>query len=438
MIIKHSISVYIREDKRSGICRRRVLFSITYAGNQCLFQPGLAVGEDVSWDKAHSVFVNCPEGNELYSLWSSTINEAFKRFEVENHVPTTNEFKEIVTALIKGHSNTRKKKESFSDIFDRFYGVSSESASWSMSTSTKFRTLKKDLLVFAPRVSVETMDEAFLTRFVAFLRNDKVRRKPRTSKPVKGPDLRGKEETHGVSNETVAKEIKMLKQFLRWAEKNEYPVNPAYKSFRPVFKTTKNEVVYLKKEELQRIKELDIPKNLSHLETTRDALLFCCFSSLRYSDLQNLRRSDVKDGHMEVTIVKTTDSIRIDLNDVTRGIIEKYRDYPTEGDRVMPVCTNQVMNRFLKELCRMAGINERIRRTEYRGNQRVDTTKEKWELVGTHTGRRTFIVQALSMGIPPNVVMKWTGHSDYAAMKPYIDIVDSIKAREMTKFDSLL
>jgi hypothetical protein len=55
----------------------------------------------------------------------------------------------------------------------------------------------------------------------------------------------------------------------------------------------------------------------------------------------------------------------------------------------------------------------------------------------THTGRRTFIVNALSLGIPPNIVMKWTGHSDYKAMKPYIDVVDEIKAESMKKFDSL-
>ena len=75
---------------------------------------------------------------------------------------------------------------------------------------------------------------------------------------------------------------------------------------------------------------------------------------------------------------------------------------------MLPVIKNQPMNRDLKELCK---------------------------LVGTHTGRRTFIVNALSRGIAPNVVMKWTGHSDYKAMKPYIDIVDSIRAKEMTKMD---
>ena len=68
---------------------------------------------------------------------------------------------------------------------------------------------------------------------------------------------------------------------------------------------------------------------------------------------------------------------------------------------------------------------------------RLTSLQPKWELAGTHTGRRTFIVNALSLGITPNIVMKWTGHSDYKAMKPYIDIVDSIKASEMSKMNFL-
>ena len=59
-------------------------------------------------------------------------------------------------------------------------------------------------------------------------------------------------------------------------------------------------------------------------------------------------------------------------------------------------------------------------------------------MVGTHAGCRTFICFALSSGIPPQVVMKWTGHSDYSSMKPYIDIVDDIKATSMRKLNGLL
>jgi hypothetical protein len=49
--------------------------------------------------------------------------------------------------------------------------------------------------------------------------------------------------------------------------------------------------------------------------------------------------------------------------------------------------------------------------------------------------RRSFICFALSSGIPPQVVMKWTGHSDYQAMKPYIDIAEKTKANAMKLFE---
>lgn len=117
------------------------------------------------------------------------------------------------------------------------------------------------------------------------------------------------------------------------------------------------------------------------------------------------------------------------------GTVPKKPEPDKRSNLVFPYYTNQAMNRDLKKLCKLSGINEEIRITSYKGNERIDEIKEKWELVGTHTGRRTFIVNALSRGIAPNVVMKWTGHSDYKAMKPYIDIVDSIKASEMSKMN---
>lgn len=143
-----------------------------------------------------------------------------------------------------------------------------------------------------------------------------------------------------------------------------------------------------------------------------------------------------KDDHIEVTTVKTADSLSIEINDIMGRILEKYRAIPDKKNNlVFPYYTNQAMNRDLKKLCKLAGINEEIRITSYKGNERIDEVKEKWELVGTHTGRKTFIVNALSRGIAPSIVMKWTGHNDYKSMKPYIDIVDSIKASEMSKMN---
>ena len=83
------------------------------------------------------------------------------------------------------------------------------------------------------------------------------------------------------------------------------------------------------------------------------------------------------------------------------------------------------MNDYLKELGELAEINDPVRETYYKGNERIDTVTPKYALLGTHAGRRTFICNALALGIPAQVVMKWTGHSDYnlyensSFLKPY-------------------
>ena len=134
---------------------------------------------------------------------------------------------------------------------------------------------------------------------------------------------------------------------------------------------------------------------------------------------------------------ETADSLIIELNNHSKAILDKYKEVHFEYDKVLPVITNQKMNDYLKELAELAEINEPIREVYYKGNKRIDEVTPKYALLGTHAGRRTFICNALSLGIPAQVVMKWTGHSDYKAMKPYIDIADEIKANAMDKFNQL-
>ena len=115
--------------------------------------------------------------------------------------------------------------------------------------------------------------------------------------------------------------------------------------------------------------------------------------------------------------------------------------YVRFGGRLVETYHRKVEKRcwpsLLKELGELAEINDPVRETYYKGNERIDTVTPKYALLGTHAGRRTFICNALALGIPAQVVMKWTGHSDYKAMKPYIDVADDIKANAMNKFNQL-
>lgn len=236
-------------------------------------------------------------------------------------------------------------------------------------------------------------------------------------------------------NSTIGKQMGYLKWFLKWAAAKGYHANLECNTFKPKLKTTQSKVIFLTDEEVKKIMECEIPETKKYLERVRDVLIFCCYTGLRYSDVENLRRSDIKENHIEITTVKTADSLVIELNKHSKAILDKYKDVAFEGNKALPVISNQKMNKNIKELGRLAGIDTPVRITQYRGNERIDHVYPKYELLCTHTGRKTFICKALSLGIAPNVVMKWTGHSDYKAMKPYIDIADSVRANAMSLFD---
>ena len=82
------------------------------------------------------------------------------------------------------------------------------------------------------------------------------------------------------------------------------------------------------------------------------------------------------------------------------------------------------MNRYLKEIGRLAGLDEQVKKVWFVGSVRHENNQPKWQLLTTHVARRTFVVNALYLGISPSVIMQWTGHSKYETMKPYIAIVD--------------
>lgn len=453
MIIKHQTAFKLRPYGKTKTTYQ-IQLHVTFNGQRVVFSTGCQIVAQDAWDTTNqSVFFNYKgqKGETGLSINNTLrncrdqIETTFKYFEVNEINPTkkqlTDKYQEKLKGIIpqKPKEEPQKKTSStmkFFDALSEFVSECGEKNTWTEATYEKISALEHDLRTFKKDLKFADLSESGLTSFIKYLRDDKKLHTPRKKKGNR--EDYDHDDVTGLKNSTIEKKLDCLKWFLKWSTNKGYNTNIAYKTFHPTLKTTQKKVIYLTKTELKLIKDLKIPTEAAHLEQTRDVLLFCCFSGLRHSDVYNLRRNDIKGSHIEITTMKTADSISIELNSITSEILEKYKDFTFKGDKALPVISNQPMNRDLKELCRLAGINEKIRITTYKGNQRIDETKEKWELIGTHTGRRTFIVNCLSLGIAPNVVMKWTGHSDYKSMKPYIDIVDTIKASEMTKLNSIL
>ena len=429
MNIKRNIIFSLESRKKNGVpivdnvpIRMRVIF----AGKRIELTTGYRI-DVAKWDSAKERVKNgttnkldqsASEINSDLLRYYTEMQEVFKEFEVQNTIPTPEQ--------VKGAFNTRlnpiKEVEIKPDItvvdfkmaFNEFVKECGKQNNWTNSTYEKFSAVKNHLKSFKSDLTFEYFDENGLNNYVDFLRTSK--------------DMR---------NSTISKQLGFLKWFLRWSLKKGYHNNSAYDGFKPKLKTTQKKVIFLSWDELNQLRNYEIPEQKQYLERVRDVFLFCCFTGLRYSDVYNLRRSDIKANHIEVTTVKTADSLIIDLNNHSKSILKKYKNIKFEDNKGLPVISNQRMNDYLKELAELAEINEPIRETYYKGNERIDEVTPKYALLGTHAGRRTFICNALSLGIPANVVMKWTGHSDYKAMKPYIDIADDIKANAMSKFNQL-
>ena len=430
MNIKRNIIFTLESRKKNGVLITEnvpIRMRVNFASKRIEFTTGYRIDAS-KWDAdkqrvkngcSNKLKQSASEINASLLEYYTEIQSIFKRFEVEDVMPTPEQIKKAFNALHKPVSEEPKpKKEAlpcdFFQVFDDFVEDCGRQNNWTDSTFEKFAAVKNHLTNFREGLTFEFFDERGLNDYISYLRDVKEMR-----------------------NTTIGKQLSFLKWFLRWAFKKGVHQNNAYDSYKPKLKSTQKKIIFLTWDELNRLREFKIPSNKQALERVRDVFLFQCFTGLRYSDVFNLRRSDIKGDHIEVTTVKTSDSLIIELNNHSKAILDKYKDVPFENDKVLPVITNQKMNDYLKELAELAGIDEPVRQTYYRGNERIDEVTPKYALLGTHAGRRTFICNALALGIPPQVVMKWTGHSDYKAMKPYIDIADDIKANAMSKFNQL-
>lgn len=404
-----------RKDKGELIIENvPIRMRVTFAKHRIDFSTGYRI-DVCKWDKTKQrVKNNCTNKlkqsasdiNSNLDKYSNLVQAIFKEYEVRGIIPTPKQIKKNFEERINNVS-INSSCEKLANVFDDYIKECSNQNNWAENTRKKLVTIKNHLNEFDSQLTFDSITLDVLNDFVEYMQNNNLR------------------------NNTIKKQISRLKTFLRWGIEKKYTNNNIFESFNPKIKTTSKKVIFLSWEELTQLRDYKIPESKNYLERVRDVFLFQCYSGLRYSDVYNLKRSDIKKNYIEITTIKTIDSLTIDFNKYSQEILDKYKEYHFENDKALPVISNQKMNDYLKELGKLAGINEPIRDIYYIGSARKETTTLKYDLMTTHTGRRTFVCNSLAMGIPAETVMKWTGHSDYKAMKPYIDIADNDKKEAM-------
>ena len=400
---------------------------VSWSGYRCDLRSGYVVAP-AKWDAANGIAKpntknkagqTAGEINRAVARLCSVVEDVLTRWELENgRVPSVREFKAAFD-LASGRVKPVEEGNDFYSVFDKFTEAEGYDKNWKKPSYTKFRALRQHLKGWRSVISLADFSKDDFADFV-------------------NGYLIGKAK---LLNPTIDNQIAHLRWFLRWAATNGYYKGNAHILYRPRLPGLDcKEVIYLEWEELLTFLNFDFPKKNPSFAPVRDVFCFCCFTGLRYSDIAKLRRTDLhltaNPPYMVVVTQKTNDRLKIELNKYALSILDKYKEVELPNGLALPVISNVKMNEHLHDAAEVAGLDEPVRVVQFSGNRRIEKVVPKYAVLTTHAGRRTFIVNGLRLGIPAPVIMEWTGHSDYKAMKPYIKIVDAAKAENMAKFNA--
>ncbi len=219
---------------------------------------------------------------------------------------------------------------------------------------------------------------------------------------------------------TIGVHISDLKAIMNEAYKLKLHANTDYQTFEKPSEFV--DKVFFTEDEIERIYKA----KLSPMQDkVRDIIVMGCYVAQRHSDYSVLTKDDVlQDGFIHITQQKTKKRILIPIHPIVQKILDKYNGYP-------PELSMQVINREIKKIAKSVGINDKIKVTEVKGGIRKTFYKEKWEMVSTHTARRSGVTNALLSGVSRQDCMYLAGISSEAVFNNYICITKEEYARRL-------
>jgi len=230
---------------------------------------------------------------------------------------------------------------------------------------------------------------------------------------------------------SVATAVKDLKSFLRWL-RDERDVTLGLDVRKLVTKAFDAPKLYLSASDMEKLTTTMLPSNLV---PTRDIFLFCCYTGLRYSDVSGLHWGNLHDWDggrlLRLMMSKTRAGVSIYLTAAASAILDKYAD--EERARLLPVHPNQVMNKYLKRVAKLAGLTAAADLVSTGGGGITRSAVPRCELVTMHTARHTFATQSLLRGMPIEVLQKVLGHKKIQTTLIYAKIVEDFQHQTMRR-----
>lgn len=228
----------------------------------------------------------------------------------------------------------------------------------------------------------------------------------------------------GLMGSTVGAQFRRLKALLNFCLRNGYVSKVSPFSIKNISEESDN--VYVSDAELDVLENIDLSERPA-LARTRDFFLVGCETGLRYSDLSKLNKTHFSDRDIRKPTSKTSKTVIIPISVRLRRVMERYDgDLPRAPD-------SAVFNRQIKDVCRLAGMDSTFTWMEKRGNRQEECSAPKYEVVSSHTCRRSFCTNQFLKGMPTFLIRKISGHTTEKAFLRYIRIDEEQAAEEMAR-----
>lgn len=260
---------------------------------------------------------------------------------------------------------------------------------FSQETLKAYRYQTKKIQTFAPDVKIHEIDLNFIRRYEEWLITER-RNQPNT----------------------VWRSMAWLKAILNRALRDDIIEKNPFARFKLSKKPGRREFLTLA--ELKVLEALLEEQRLKGpLRNVLQYFLFSCYTGLRYQDIKDLTHADISNDIIRIKMHKTQSDVSIPLMDKAKALIPEN---PIRLMKVFRVVSNQKTNHMLKEIMELAGIEKEI---------------------SFHCARHTFATVGITIGIPMEIISKLLGHSDLKTTQIYAKIVDEVKIKEMSKWNSI-
>lgn len=302
---------------------------------------------------------------------------------------------------------SRKNNIRFSDFLYDHCNVAKRSQSYVLFYRRLARLIEDFEKSVHREIYTDSFEESVVEEYVHFIR---------ASKPLKkGHDAYRQSTVRNFINKTVSA--------LRKAERKGYCVElEALQNYK--LASEDSEAVYLSIEEIKRINALNLRGEQAQV---RDIFLVGCCTALRYSDYTRLSEENFQQGCIQILTRKTDTKVTIPIHYIVADIISRNKGYTFLKYQK----SQQNFNCIVKRICKKAGITNKILVERTEGFKKVKRTYKKYELVSSHTARRSGATNMYLAGIPVFRIMLITGHKTQAAFFLYIRIDKHENALEL-------